>query len=700
MLGIKRFKPFASLALSVSLAAALLSGAALPAGKSYAESAGSPQATAAPAASASVNVASDIQAAIGYINANGGVTSDWLAFSFARAGQTVPADYAAALTASVEAEWSKASPDPTALARFVLAAGASGLNPRDIGGHDLIAKLASYPSFANVYANIFVLLALDSGNYELPAGTAWTRGELASAVAKGIDGSTVPDLYGMALGALAKYADRPDIAAAGDQAVAWLAAHLDDANSEALAQAIVGLSAYGVDPTDARFAKGGANLVQRLLAFKNADGGFKHQLSDTESDKAFATEQALRALAAYQLYAGAHRSVYVNEASQWVKAGVAIEGLDGPLADLGATRAVYAWDALVDAADRAKLKLGYTEDPQYGKFLSAIGDAQGDQSVYWMFAVKRDGAYAPVSTGLDGFRLQAGDELYLYLSGADTGLVKSVKAASAAAGSAAVNVQYTYYDESYKEVTGPASGVQVAIGGRTATTDANGTAVFQGLAAGDYDYVVTGYRAGKAPLVLKNTGKVTLGAGQAGGAFADAADISTWASAAVEEAYAAGWLQGVSADEPRFAPKQALTRVQFAALLLRLLGETPASGAKQTFTDVAPGAWYFDAVMTAKSKGLVNGVTATAFKPGDAISRQDLAVVLARAFKLDGAASQTSFADQGQISGYALASVRAVYDKGLLKGTSATTFDPKAKVTREMAAVIAANLEQQGLISK
>ncbi|MDI4649936.1 S-layer homology domain-containing protein [Cohnella hashimotonis] len=694
MLGFKRFKSLASLALSVSLAVAGLS-AALPAGKSYAEGAS------ATTVAASVNVQADIQAAIGYVNANGGVSSDWLAFSFARAGQSVPADYAAKLAAGVEAEWTKASPDPTALARLALVANAIGLDARSIGGRDLIAKLASYPSFANVYADIFVLLAFDSGNYELPAGTAWTRGDLIAAIVSGIDGSTVPDLYGMALSALGKYKDRPEVAAAADKAVAWLAANLAGDNSEAIAQTIIGLSAYGIDPADSKFAKGGSNLVQRLLAFKNTDGGFKHQLSDAASDKAFATEQALRALAAYGLFGTSHRSVYVNAASQWVATGVAIEGLNGPLAALSATQAVYAWDALVEIADRNKLKLGYTDDPQYGKFLSAIGDAKGDQSVYWLFAVKRGGVYATVDTSLEKFRLQTGDELYLYLSGSDSGLVKSVTAKAAAGGATAVNVQYTYYDSSFKEVTGPAAGVQVAIGGQTATTDASGTATFKGLSARELTYTVTGYRAGAAPLVLKYSGKVAVGAGQAGGeSFADAADIAAWASDAVSEAYAAGWLQGVSTTELKFAPKQQLTRVQFAALILRLLGETPAAGAKQSFADVAPGAWYFDAVMTAKSKGLIGGLTATSFKPNEAISRQDLAVVLARAFKLDGTGSKTAFSDQGQISGYALASVRAVYDKGLLKGTSGTAFDPKAKVTREMAAVIASNLLKQGLISK
>lgn len=693
----KRFKSLSALALSLSLAVAGVSATALPAGKSYAESAD----RSTVAAVAAVNVKPDIASAVAYVNANGGIDTDWLAFSFARAGQPVTDAFKLKLAADVEAEWSKPSPNATTLARFVLVANAAGLDPRSIGGHDLIAKLAGYPSFANVYAHIFVLLALDSGNYALPAGTAWTRSDLIAAIVKGIDGADVPDLYAMGLSALAKYQDRPEVAAAADKAVKWLAANLDDANSEALSQAIIGLAAYGIDPTDSRFSKGGNNLIERLRAFKNTDGGFKHELADAASDKAFATEQALRALAAYELFAASHRSVYVEASSQWVKTAVAIEGLSGPVAALSAERAVYAWDALADIAERNKLKLEATDDPQYGKFLSAIGDAKGDQSVYWLYAVKRGGAYAPIGSSLDKFRLQEGDELYVYLSGADTGLVKSVTAVPAADGAYALNVQYSYYDASYKEVTGPAAGVQVAIGGKTAVTDAKGTATFQGLTAGSYPYVVTGYRAGTAPLVLKYSGTIELGTGQTGGVkFVDAADISAWASAAVSESYAAGWFQGVSATELRFAPKQQISRAQFASLILRLLGEQPQTGAKQTFADAAPGAWYYDAVMTAKAKGLVSGVTDTAFKPGDAISRQDLAVILARAFKLDGAASTATFADQDRISGYALASVRAVSDKGLLKGTSGGKFDPKSKVTREMAAVVAANLLEAGLIAK
>lgn len=177
--------------------------------------------------------------------------------------------------------------------------------------------------------------------------------------------------------------------------------------------------------------------------------------------------------------------------------------------------------------------------------------------------------------------------------------------------------------------------------------------------------------------------------------FADERQIAGWATDAVHEAYAAKLLAGTSASPLRFEPKRGITRAEFAALLVRLAGDRPnalsATGAA-AFADVPPSAWYYAAVMRAARAGIVNGVSASAFKPGDPITREQMAVMIGRAFGLSESARGIAWRDASRIRAAALPYVNAVAEKGILLG-AAGAFDPAGQVTREMAAVTALRLK-------
>ncbi|WP_019913380.1 DUF4430 domain-containing protein [Paenibacillus sp. HW567] len=200
------------------------------------------------------------------------------------------------------------------------------------------------------------------------------------------------------------------------------------------------------------------------------------------------------------------------------------------------------------------------------------------------------------------------------------------------------------------------------------------------------------YLTGEAKLFSISPSGVSAGA-----VFADESRISAWALDAVRKAYDKKLMEGVSADSLIFAPKQKITRAEFAALLLRLTGNEPAAaGTASVFSDVKPGAWYYGVVAKAKALGIVDGVTGTTFNPGGTISRQDMAVMISRAFKLESAASgaaakSSKFSDEGRISSYAVSAVRSVTEQGYMTGFGGA-FDPAAAVTREMAAVVAVRL--------
>jgi hypothetical protein len=174
--------------------------------------------------------------------------------------------------------------------------------------------------------------------------------------------------------------------------------------------------------------------------------------------------------------------------------------------------------------------------------------------------------------------------------------------------------------------------------------------------------------------------------------FADEGQISAWALKSVHTAYDNKLMQGVSADSLIFAPKANITRAQFAALLLRLTNNKPSDvSAAPVFSDVKGDAWYYGDVLKAKELGIIDGVCKTAFNPNGTITRQDMAVMIARAFKLEAPANQPSFKDQTKIGSYALTAVQSVSELGYMTGFNGS-FDPSAPVTREMAAVVAVRL--------
>ena len=133
------------------------------------------------------------------------------------------------------------------------------------------------------------------------------------------------DATAMVLQALAPHRDKPEVAAAIDEAVALLAskqmaeggfASYGINNAESAAQVIIALCALDIDPfADARFIKNGATLLDVLGSFRVADGSFAHEKGGKYSESA--TAQVFLALTAYRQYQAGEGSMYL---------------LDGPVA--------------------------------------------------------------------------------------------------------------------------------------------------------------------------------------------------------------------------------------------------------------------------------------------------------------------------------------------------------------------------------
>ncbi|UKS24106.1 discoidin domain-containing protein [Paenibacillus sp. HWE-109] len=164
-----------------------------------------------------------------------------------------------------------------------------------------------------------------------------------------------------------------------------------------------------------------------------------------------------------------------------------------------------------------------------------------------------------------------------------------------------------------------------------------------------------------------------------------------WAQKDVENLASKMVIDGTT--DRTYTPEMQVTRAQFAALLVRGLG-LPTETTPSVFTDVAATKWYASEVGTAAKYGLVQGVGEGRFNPDQLITREQMVVMMMKAVALvqgeakSEAATNTSFADQDQLSDYARSAVADAADKGLVHGKTATSFAPQDVATRAEAAVI------------
>lgn len=172
--------------------------------------------------------------------------------------------------------------------------------------------------------------------------------------------------------------------------------------------------------------------------------------------------------------------------------------------------------------------------------------------------------------------------------------------------------------------------------------------------------------------------------------FADMPDADAWSHAGLDYCIAAGLMHGMT--PVTVAPEALATRAQVVQLLWAAAGSPKTTG-PLPFTDVAPGAWYYDAVHWAYRTGLVSGTSPTTFTPDAAITRQDFTVILyAQAGRpaMIGTAL-AAFPDAGQVAGYAYAALTWAVEQGLIGGVgtqSGPQLAPRGYATRAQVAKI------------
>lgn len=147
-----------------------------------------------------------------------------------------------------------------------------------------------------------------------------------------------------------------------------------------------------------------------------------------------------------------------------------------------------------------------------------------------------------------------------------------------------------------------------------------------------------------------------------------------------------GLMDGV--DAGMFAPNATTSRAMIVTILWRLQG-SPEAEAEETFTDVAPGDWYADAIAWAAAEGVAEGYEDGSFRPNDAITREQLAAMLWRyAASPETGGDLSAFADGDDTSDWAQQAMSWAVAQGLITGVDSDRLAPRGPATRAQTATI------------
>ncbi len=268
------------------------------------------------------------------------IGGEWAVLGLARSGYSVPKDYFDNYYANVE-KYVKSCKGVlherkyTEYSRVVLALTAIGRDPSNVAGYNLLMPLGDFDKtiWQGLNGPIWALIALDSGNYDIPkntsAKTQATRQLYIDEIIKNQmkdggwsltgTGDSDVDISAMALQALAKYQDQKAVKTATDKALTYLSKAQDSkggyaswgtTNVESVAQVVVALCELGIDLGDSRFVKNGHTLTENLLSFRQSNGGFYHVLDGSDGNNQMSAEQGFYALVAIDRVENGKNSLY------------------------------------------------------------------------------------------------------------------------------------------------------------------------------------------------------------------------------------------------------------------------------------------------------------------------------------------------------------------------------------------------------
>ncbi|MDF2651030.1 MAG: pknD 3, partial [Paenibacillus sp.] len=160
-----------------------------------------------------------------------------------------------------------------------------------------------------------------------------------------------------------------------------------------------------------------------------------------------------------------------------------------------------------------------------------------------------------------------------------------------------------------------------------------------------------------------------------------------WAEASIKQAASTGLVKGYA--DGTFKPGTTVSRAEFTVMLMNAL-KPQEEGAALTFTDtVKIGAWAQKAVAQAIQAGIIKGYEDDTFRPDVAITRAEMATMMAIALKLSVESEPTTnFADDKNIPSWAKGAVAKMKKLGIVHGKGDNHFAPQDHATRAEAVTV------------
>ena len=589
-------------------------------------------------------------------------------------------------------------------------------------------KAPSIPEYPDIWSAPSVLLARIAGG----AGESGENTALITCMTSYLTGPERDvDTVAAMLPALAPYYDEPDVKSAVDTAVTWLSSQQSESgawkgNANSTALVIVGLSALGIDAhTDSRFIKNNKSAVEGLLSFALADNsGFGYGGNVTYNS--MATEQGFRALVAYarmkdnnkayNIYLEAKDSTGVVPAPN-ITATVKPDGGSG---SGGASRVTVTVSVMVPPEGGAEGQYTYYHNSAlYTNLLGGsekvtVSSGTTALSVLKSVLDEADISYQESS----GYVTEIGG-LAAFDHGPRSGWQYMVN--GTAPQESASTYTFTknstlvwYFTDDYtkeKDAESWGGGTQTGTGAEikeqadgsyqvTLPKDSTGSVLVTIPKVSEGDLLVIVHADGTQEVVKKSVvqdGTAYLMLDESATVkvvdyVSDFNDVkeNAWYADAVDFTAGRGLFSGVGGGS--FAPDETLNRGMVVTVLYAL----EDAGAQKTaglFDDVAEDAWYAQGTAWAVEAGIVSGYGDGQFGPNDAITREQLALMLyryAQYMKLSTGtgASLEVFGDEEEISSWAQQAMSWAVSAGILGGTPEGNLNPGGTATRAEAAVM------------
>ncbi|HEX3011709.1 MAG TPA: S-layer homology domain-containing protein [Syntrophomonadaceae bacterium] len=159
-----------------------------------------------------------------------------------------------------------------------------------------------------------------------------------------------------------------------------------------------------------------------------------------------------------------------------------------------------------------------------------------------------------------------------------------------------------------------------------------------------------------------------------------------WAQSDISKLVDSGVIYGY--PDRTFKPERVISRAEFVTIIVHAFNLEPKNG--KVFEDTS-NHWARSYIATAAGYGIVSGYNSTNFGPNDSLTREQMAVIIDKALKLNSTAGGKTFSDQAEISAWAKDAVIRANQNGILSGYPDNSFRPGLKATRAQAAVTVVN---------